>query len=94
MYLVRVGFEARTSAFQLFNDRLLCSVNICNYFIIFIVFIIINTSNFPSLSKPPRTYVTFSLRPFYSKAGLYNREKLREYMCNHCTLPVDTTTVV
>jgi len=71
MYDLRVGFEARNSAFQLFNDRLLFSVIIYNYPIIFII---INTSNFPSLSKPPRTYVTFSLRPFHSKFGLYNTE--------------------
>jgi hypothetical protein len=80
MYLLRAGFKARTSEFQLFNERLLSSVNICNYLIIFIIIIIIiiiinnNTSNVPSLSKPPRTYSTFSLRPFYSKFGLYNRE--------------------
>jgi len=74
MYELRVGFEARNSAFQLFNDRLLFSVIIYNYPIIFIIFIIINTSNFPSLSKSPRTYVTFSLRPFHSTFGLYNTE--------------------
>jgi hypothetical protein len=71
MYLLRIGFEARNSGFQLFNDRLIFSVNIRNSLIIFII---INTSNFPSLSKPPRAYVTFSLRPFYSEFGLYNRE--------------------
>ena len=71
MYLLRVGFEARNSEFQLFNDRLFFSVNIRNYLIIFTI---INSSSFPSLPKPPRTYVTFSLCPFYSKFGLYNRE--------------------
>jgi len=28
MYLLQVGFEARNSAFQLFNDRLIFSVNL------------------------------------------------------------------
>lgn len=90
MYLLPVGFEARTSAFQLINDRLLYSVNICDYLIIFII---INTSNFPSLSKPPRTYITSRLRPSNSKFGLYNRET-KGYVCNDCTLPEDSTTAV